>query len=114
MEHDAVLKKADTPESWDHAASDFINKCLVRNPLYRLGANGSNELKSHVWFKEFDWVGLAQQKLNAPLTPLPCVNYFNEKALVQERIRQLEHNGNRYVKEVNDRLVDDFEFQKLF
>jgi serine/threonine protein kinase len=58
MEHDAVLKKADTPESWNHEASDFINKCLVRNPLYRLGVNGTNEIKAHVWFKEFDWVGL--------------------------------------------------------
>lgn len=101
LEADAVLKKADTPESWNHEASDFINKCLTRNPAYRLGVNGTNEIKAHVWFKEFDWVGLQQLKLNAPLTPLPFVNYFDERALMQERLRQLEYNANKTVEHIN-------------
>lgn len=67
MSRDAILKKSNTHESWSHEASDFINKCLTRNPEYRLGVNGTNEIKSHVWFKDFDWVGLSQQKIKAPL-----------------------------------------------
>lgn len=56
---DVILKKADTPESWNHEASDFINKCLLRNPAFRMGVNGTGELKAHVWFKDFDWVTLS-------------------------------------------------------
>ena len=55
---EVILKKADTPESWNHEASDFINKCLIRNPQFRMGVNGTNEVKGHVWFKDFDWVSL--------------------------------------------------------
>lgn len=55
---EVILKKADTPESWNHEASDFINKCIIRNPMYRMGVNGTNELKKHVWFKDFDWISL--------------------------------------------------------
>ena len=55
MEKQLVLKKADTPESWNHEASDFINKCILRKPNSRLGLNGPHEIKSHVWFKDFEW-----------------------------------------------------------
>lgn len=54
----AALKKADTPDSWSHEAADFINKCIKRRPEARLGLNGPAELKSHIWFKEFDWRSL--------------------------------------------------------
>ena len=32
LKEQMVLKKADTPESWNHEASDFINKCIQRKP----------------------------------------------------------------------------------
>jgi len=64
-----TLKKADTPESWNHEASDFINKCILRKPQARLGLNGPNEIKAHVWFKEFDWNGLIARKLTSPFIP---------------------------------------------
>jgi len=32
MKTQITLKKADTPESWNHEASDFINKCILRKP----------------------------------------------------------------------------------
>lgn len=28
LKEQITLKKADTPESWNHEASDFINKCI--------------------------------------------------------------------------------------
>jgi serine/threonine protein kinase len=50
-----VLKKKDTPESYDLECTDLINKLLSRRPESRLGQNGTPELKSHVWFKDFNW-----------------------------------------------------------
>ncbi len=58
MKEQKVLKKADTPESWNHEASDFINKCIIRKPTSRLGLNGPNEIKSHVWFKDYDFTSI--------------------------------------------------------
>ena len=49
------LTKPELPEGWTIEAADFINKCLQRKPANRLGLNGPNEVKSHVWFKGFDW-----------------------------------------------------------
>ncbi|KAJ6044021.1 serine/threonine-protein kinase gad8 [Penicillium canescens] len=37
------------------AAEDLLAKLLSRNPLQRLGANGSEEIKSHPFFDEIDW-----------------------------------------------------------
>lgn len=111
---DVILKKADTPESWNHEASDFINKCLLRDPAFRLGVNGTNEIKAHVWFKEFDWLSLIQQKLQAPLIPLAFVNYYDDKKLFRERLKQLEYNANKAVEIINEDLLQNFEFQKLF
>lgn len=36
-------------------AADFINKTLQRKPSNRLGLNGPNEVKSHIWLKDIDW-----------------------------------------------------------
>lgn len=50
-----VLKKKDTPENYDLECTDLINKLLSRRPESRLGLNGTPEIKSHVWFKDFNW-----------------------------------------------------------
>ena len=54
-----VLHKRQVPESWSIEAGHFINLCLHRRPQSRLGINGVTELKSHVWFKDYDWKALA-------------------------------------------------------
>ena len=79
-----MLKKADTPESWNHEASDFINKCILRKPASRLGLNGPSEIKSHVWFKEFDWAGLLARKLQSPYAPNPNRKNFDRKSFVNK------------------------------
>jgi len=55
-----MLKKPDTPENWHLEATDFINKLIARRPENRLGLNGCAELKTHVWFKDFEWKRLAK------------------------------------------------------
>ena len=53
--YQVILKKKDTPEDFDLECTDLINKLLARRPESRLGLNGAPELKSHVWFKDFNW-----------------------------------------------------------
>ena len=50
-------------------AIEFINALLVRKPRLRLGANGSHELKSHKWLKDFQWQELLTKTLPAPFVP---------------------------------------------
>lgn len=43
------IKRYDVPEGWTLEAADFINKCLQRKPANRLGLNGPDEVKGHIW-----------------------------------------------------------------
>eukprot|EP00830_Metopus_es_P018992 TRINITY_DN6813_c0_g1_i2.p1 TRINITY_DN6813_c0_g1~~TRINITY_DN6813_c0_g1_i2.p1 ORF type:complete len:209 (-),score=23.39 TRINITY_DN6813_c0_g1_i2:41-667(-) len=60
------LKKSDLSEGWSVEAADFINKCLQTKPVNRLGVNGPNEVKQHVWLKDFDWDLLFNKKIKSP------------------------------------------------
>lgn len=64
-----LLKKIDTPESWNLEATDFINKCISRRPESRLGLNNCVELKTHVWLKDFDWRGCSKREVKPPFKP---------------------------------------------
>ena len=59
LSEQVVLKKQDVSDSWNLEAAHFINLCIRRRPQSRLGINGVVELKSHVWFKDFDWKALS-------------------------------------------------------
>ena len=52
-------------------AADFVNRCLLRKPEQRLGKNGSDEVKNHCWFEDFDWLALSEKTLEAPYKPNP-------------------------------------------
>ena len=41
-----------------YEAKGILTKLLVVDPLTRLGANGSHEIKTHQFFKELDWEAL--------------------------------------------------------
>ena len=63
------MKKADTPETWGHEASDFVNKLVKRKVEQRLGLNGALEIKNHIWFREFNWTALFHKKIKPPFVP---------------------------------------------
>ena len=65
----AQLKEDDIPDDWSHEAMDFINQLLQRKPKKRLGYNGVNEIKNHVWMKDIDWDLLFKKKIEAPFIP---------------------------------------------
>ena len=60
------IKKPDIPAGWNERAADFINKCLQRKPVNRIGYNnGTSELKSHPWFDDFSWDQLASRSMQS-------------------------------------------------
>lgn len=52
-------------------AADFINKILQRKPANRLGLNGPQEVKSHLWLRDVDWQALIAKTSSAPFIPEP-------------------------------------------
>lgn len=81
---DAILMKqvkigrSDIPQGWSIQAADFINRLIQRKPANRLGLNGPEEVKSHVWFKDFDWESLKNKTIDPPFTP-PGGDNFDQK-----------------------------------
>lgn len=72
------VKRFEVPEGWSPESADFINKCLIRNPAHRIGAQkGTDELKQHPWFEDFDWANLSQKKLESPFIPDIAVDNFD-------------------------------------
>lgn len=61
-------------------AADFINKTLQRKPANRLGLNGPNEVKQHIWLKDVDWQSIIEMKTKATFIPgivlLPFSTYY--------------------------------------
>ena len=50
-------------------AADFINKCLQRKPANRLGLNGPNEVKQHIWLRDVDWQAVIEGKVSSTFIP---------------------------------------------
>jgi len=52
------------------AAKDLIKQLLTRDPAKRLGGvNDIDDIKKHPWFKDIDWAGLYEKKLEPPFKP---------------------------------------------
>lgn len=48
------LKNNDIPEGWSLEAADFVNRLIQRKPHNRLGSNGIEEIKTHVWLRDIE------------------------------------------------------------
>jgi serine/threonine kinase 32 len=66
------------PPGWSLEAADFVNKLIQRKPINRLGLNGSQEVKDHVWFKNYKWDDLLNKKIPSPFMP-PNEDNFDAK-----------------------------------
>ena len=72
------IKKFEIPEDWSDEAANFINKCIIRNPANRLGAQeGIKELKQDEWFATFDWPSLERKEMPAPFVPNIAMDNFD-------------------------------------
>ena len=50
-------------------ARDLLTRLLNREATSRLGANGAEEIKSHVFFSSINWKLLAAKKIAPPFKP---------------------------------------------
>jgi serine/threonine protein kinase len=61
LQNKSKLNKFEVPEGWSFEAADFINKLIQRKPANRLGLNGPEEVKSHIWLKDTDWSAIIEK-----------------------------------------------------
>jgi len=94
LKEQVQIKMSEIPEGWSIEAADFINKLIQRKPANRLGLNGPEEVKQHVWFKGFDWNALLTQKVKPGFIPPP-------KPAVKPKVFT-EEEAERYEKELNE------------
>ena len=66
MSKQVFLEKNDVPFGWSDEAADFINKCLERKDVKRIGFENENEVFGHLWFKDVDWKGIERKKIFCP------------------------------------------------
>ena len=49
---------------------DFIQRCLSKDPKFRLGSNGDvEEVLAHPWFKDLNIPEIFQKKMKPPFVP---------------------------------------------
>ena len=48
---------------------DLIQQCLKKNPEERIGHQNIEDIKYHVWFKNFNWEDLEALKMDPPIKP---------------------------------------------
>ena len=73
------IKIKDIPHGWSREAADFINKLIQRKPHSRLGLNGPEEVKDHIWFKDYDWDLLLNKAVPSPFVPPLSEDNFDAK-----------------------------------
>ena len=79
--NEVQIKKDEKPNDWSNDSVDFVNKLLKRKEDKRLGSKGIEEIKQHSWFKNFDWIGVKNIKVNAPFIPIKTEDFFDESYL---------------------------------
>lgn len=105
----AQVKRFEIPEGWSEDSADFINACLQRNPLERIGSQtGVNQLKQHKWFNGFDWQALEEKTMESPFIPDIRVDNFDAN-----HVNNTEWKDAEAVKENEQQLRRD-SVQKLF
>ena len=95
LERQVLISDEEIPANWSKEAADFINMCIQRKPVNRLGEKGPYELRQHPWLANFPWVDLATGALQAPFVPNPSADNYD-----------LENSLSDW-KDANDPLIRD-------
>ena len=109
----AKIYPDDIPEGWGPESVDFINSCLKRKDSRRLGFTGGvNDLKNHVWFKDFDWDALLNKTLKAPFIPPKGGNYDKKycEAVENHTEETLERYQNYREKKNFEKLFEGYTY----
>ena len=94
--HNALIKEDELNIGWSRECADFINKCLQKKPELRIGFEGIEELKSHIWIRDFDWRQLRKKEYKAPFIPKGKNNYYIRKK--EEKIELFEEKFQNFIE----------------
>ena len=111
MRNKSKLNKYEVPEGWSFEAADFINKLLQRKPANRLGLNGPEEVKSHIWLKNTDWNSIIKKREEAPFVPSPENDNFDA---LQANAVDKWNEENKDILKQNTLLLKRNSVQDLF
>ena len=104
----AKITEENLDKNWSEDSMNFINGCLIRKECNRLGyKNGCKELIEHSWFKDFDWDGILEKKIQAPFIPLSGGNY-------DKKYCEHVHNIGEETKERYNQYMERDEFLTMF
>ena len=70
-----VNKKILDENRWSYESGDFINRMIQRKVMKRLGYNGINEIKNHIWFKNIELNELLLKRIRSPYIPKDGDNF---------------------------------------
>ena len=89
LRRQAKIEEDDIVDGWSLESVDFINHCLKRKDSRRLGFTGGvNDLKNHIWYKNYDWESLYAKTLIAPFVPPKGGNYDKKYCEAMEKHSQ--------------------------
>jgi len=73
--------KFEYPSHFDPTTRELLKGLLNPNEKKRLGAGkgGPAAVKTHAWFKDFDWAELQQEKIMPPWVPAPIDKLYDVK-----------------------------------
>jgi beta-adrenergic-receptor kinase len=69
------------PEKFDPDAADLCRRLLDKNEKTRLGANGSEEIMAHPWFKNLTWEAIISDRKRPPYIPPKDVNAASQSEI---------------------------------
>ncbi|KAI8995040.1 kinase-like domain-containing protein [Pilobolus umbonatus] len=54
---------------FDYETAEFLSDILDRDPRTRLGCNGVDEIKNHIYFADIDWDDIRNRRIQPPYLP---------------------------------------------
>jgi serine/threonine protein kinase len=73
---------------FSQAAVHFINKLIKRKPNNRLGFNGIDEIKRHLWFDGLDWEKLEEKCIESPIKIKSGNNFdLKDASMILEKVK---------------------------
>ena len=134
LSYQAKIKFNNKKKGWSENSRDFINRLLQRRPVKRLGYNGINELKNHLWLKDINWELLRKKKVRAPYIPKEGKDYFDKQYCQEEETKDNYKNAinineyqrifqnytfinlnyiSRYNKKSENNISNDIEYNRM-
>ena len=113
LRRQAKIEEDDIVDGWSLESVDFINNCLKRKDSRRLGFTGGvNDLKNHIWFKNYDWESLYLKTLVAPFIPPKGGNYDKKycEAIEKHSQETLERYQGYRDKKNFERLFEGYTY----